>query len=179
MMQRERTLRRAAAALRPLKLLWPAALRRAVGAEHDSVLFDVLHTAYDRGGWRAALGQWLYEAGDVLATALRVQPAPMRRNLVSACLVTATVLLVLVPGMRGAAAPEGVVVYARDPAGEFSLVFRHGMVVSATVDRVPYPPANLVQTADSVRVLDAAGRTLVAVHIETPGTIRWNARTGE
>jgi hypothetical protein len=85
-----------------------------------------------------------------------------------AVVVTAVLPMIWVPA-------EQLVVNAVDPAGEFTLTFRRGTVVSATVDGRPYAGDHLVQTRDSVRVVDAAGRIL-AVSFEPAGTVPWAPR---
>jgi hypothetical protein len=172
-----RWLRIATTTLRLLTVLWPPELRRSSAAEYESLLLGVLRDAHDRGGWPAVLGRWLYEVWDTVATAFQARPRPVRWALASAC-TAAVAALVVVPLLPSHGSPGELVVHAHDPAGEFTLTFRRGAVVAATVDRIAYPSAHLVQTPDSVRVLDATGRTLVAVEFQAPGTIRWDARNG-
>jgi hypothetical protein len=164
----------ALALLRPASWLWPARLRRT-GAERDLVLEELLSEAYDTGGLPGLSKRWLTEVVDALGVAARHGPVATpaaRGGLVLVTLAGGALLL------RGpAAAPVGsVVVTATDAAGEFTLTIERGRLVAASVDRVPWPADGLVQTADSLRVLDGTGGAVVAVEFEAPGTIRWAPR---
>jgi hypothetical protein len=162
----------AATLLCALTWLWPPSLRGGTSGEYRHLLIAVLGEAWERGGSLAMAARWLHEAGDLLVVA--VQARPVRARAAVALAAGAVVVTAVLP-MIGMPA-EQLVVNAVDPAGEFTLTFRRGTVVSATVDGRPYAGDHLVQTRDSVRVVDAAGRILVAVSFEPAGTVRWAAR---
>jgi hypothetical protein len=118
--------------------------------------------------------RWLYEAVDAVAVGVRFRPPAHRAA--AGLAGGALVAVLLVASLIRAGAGGELVVIATDPAGDFTLTFRGDVLVAATVDHVPYGGDRLVQTGDSVRVLDAAGRTLVSVEYLPPGRIRWAPR---
>lgn len=155
--------------LRPLAWLWPGELR-AGRAEWELVLEEVLTSAYAELGPRGLLRRSAREAADALLMAVRLRPAA----------ATLMAMLLVLGGeslrARHIVTSDAIVVRAADPAGEFTLTLDRGRLVAASVDRVDYPADRLVQTADSLHVLDAAGRAIVAVAFEAPGTVRWEPR---
>lgn len=159
--------------LRPLVWLWPRPLR-SVARERDLVLAEVLEGAYRERGLGGLVARWAWEGADALRVGVGGRPGVAGSALVTAALLGAVLLPRSGPVVPGAE----VVVRASDPAGEFTLTLQGGRLVAASVDRVAYPADRLVQTADSLRVLDAAGRAVVAVAFEAPGTIRWEPRDG-
>jgi hypothetical protein len=158
-------------ALRPLAWLWPTRLRTG-SAERELVLEEVLAEAYVERGLPGLISRWVREIGDVLGVAARHRPVATRAALLGVALSGGALVL-----RAGPDEPRGaLVVRAVDPAGEFTLTLERGRLVAASVDRIPYSADRLVQTTDSLRVLDAQGRVVVAVEFEAPGTIRWEPR---
>lgn len=157
--------------LRPLVWLWPSSLRSA-GSERELVLEEVLGDAYATRGPRGVISRCCREAADAIGVAVRARPVAARSALAGVALLGCALLLPWEPGGRD----DTVVVSAVDAAGEFTLTLHGGRLVAASVDRIAYPADRLVQTPDSLRVLNAAGRPVVAVSFEAPGTIRWEPR---
>lgn len=171
----ERATRTAVKLLVGMTRLWPRHLRAGVAADYAPILAEALADARSAGGWPGFLLRWVHEAGDVMAVAVREHAAPQGRFALATAALVLTTIAVL-PMLRGPLHAGDLVVNAHDPAGAFTLTFKRGAVVAATVDGVDYSGRRLVQSADSVRVVDAAGRTLVVVQFEAPATIRWAPR---
>lgn len=163
----ERAARRGAALLRPVTWLWPGGLRRAA-VEWEATVAGLLSTACAKGGWRAFFMRWCFEAVD----ASRHVSARMRVAAV-ACVV---VVVVVAAPMASAEQYGALEVRARDDAGEFTLVFRHGVLVEATVDSRQVSAERMRQRGDSVWVLQADGRPVIAAEFIGPGTVRWQPR---
>ena len=178
-----------AALLRPLLLLLPAPLRARHGAEMRGLLRERLEHAAARGA-RALLACWWSELRDLLGTALRLRWRERLAPRAAACLALAaglTLCLVAIagapdrwpPSSRTVASPwlyEEMVVTAVDPAGEFTLTFRRGRLVDATLGGERVPAGRLRQTGRDLAILDAEGRVLLELELELPGTVRWQSR---
>lgn len=66
---------------------------------------------------------------------------------------------------------------ATDPAGQFTLHVRYGRAVAGSVDNHRVSRRQLIQTADSIRVLNPRGRVLFAVkYNRDDATIQWSPR---
>ena len=66
---------------------------------------------------------------------------------------------------------------ATDPAGQFTLHVRYGRAVAGSVDNHRVSRRQLIQTEDSIRVLNPRGRVLFAVaYNRDEATIRWSPR---
>lgn len=125
------------------------------------------------------------ECCNVLVTALRVHIG--RQPVQAPALIALMVLLAFVraPGDQvapriGLAPMDSVDFVARDPAGEFTLHVRYGRAVGGTVDHYRLTRQQLVQTPDSIRVLNPHGQVLFAVSYNRDAArIQWAARPAE
>lgn len=130
-----------------------------------------------------------HAASPTAARILRVlRPAPCRtRQAAVAGLVAALVLL----GAAVTATPRVtgwgdelarrtlplVTIRAVDGAGAFTLAMRSGRAVAATIEGVAVPGERLVQSGDSIRILEADGAAHVTVRVADGGAgISWAAR---
>lgn len=178
-------LRLALLALRCLALVLPAGFRARHGAELRWALRERLRDAWESGGWGGAAGCWAAEAVDLVATALRLRAggSPAAAGGVRALAALAVTLLLTAALLHGGSGSGPVhevygelVVSASDPAGDFTLTLRDGRLVGATLGGEPVPPSRLRQAGRDLAILDEAGRVLLAVEFELPGTIRWEPR---
>lgn len=98
-------------------------------------------------------------------------------GLATACAAGALWIAVAVVPAAGLAASAPVTTLtARDDAGPFTLTFRGGRVIGATLDGAALPPARFRQTADSVHFLTPAGETSFGVRVKPDGGITWRSR---
>jgi hypothetical protein len=66
---------------------------------------------------------------------------------------------------------------ARDDAGAFTLSFRGGRAVGATLDGAAVPASRLLQTGDSIYFLTPAGEPSFGVRVKPNGAgITWQSR---
>jgi len=187
-----------------LRLL-PPGFRRAHGAEMQDLVWRRLRE-HRHAPWPVrALGHGVAELADLVRTAasLRFRDLAVgsrswttqarvggRGARLAAASMLAAVLVVMAPDIRIessgavgspelAAAADSLDFRARDPAGEFTLSIRRGVVVAATVDGQSLPEGRIVQAGDSIRLLAPEGGLVVGVHFDSrEGRIGWQARAG-
>jgi hypothetical protein len=122
------------------------------------------------------------ECCNVMLTSVRVRLG--RQPMQAPALIALMLLLAFVPVPRqqttpriGLAPMDSVDFVASDPAGEFTLHLRYGRAVGGTIDQYRLSRNQLVQTADSIRVLNPHGRVLFAVSYNRDAArIQWAAR---
>jgi hypothetical protein len=150
-------------------------------AEEMEWLFRERVAEEARTGWSMTFA----ECGSVLLTAARVRVG--RQPAQAPALIALTLLLafVRVPGNQtaphiGLAPMDSVDFNASDPAGEFTLHLRYGRAVGGTIDDHRLTRRQLIQTADSIRVLNQHGDVLFAVSYNRDAArIQWAARPAE
>jgi hypothetical protein len=171
-----------------LKTIWQLRLYRAFlrllpddfrsrYADEMELLFTERLTN-ESAGWSSTF----VECCNVLVTAVRVRVG--RQPVQAPALIALTVLLafVRVPGNQtapriGLAPMDSVDFVASDPAGEFTLHLRYGRPVGGTIDHYRLTREQLIQTPDSIRVLNPHGRVLFAVSYNREAArIQWAAR---
>jgi hypothetical protein len=146
-------------------------------ADEMELLFTELLTN-GSAGWSSTF----VECCNVVVTAVRVRLG--RQPVQAPALIALTVLLafVRVPGGQtaqriGLAPMDSVDFVATDPAGDFTLHLRYGRPVGGTIDQYRLTREQLIQTADSIRVLNPHGRVLFAVSYNRDAArIQWAAR---
>lgn len=69
-----------------------------------------------------------------------------------------------------------ILISGQDPAGRFTVALERGRVRGASVDGVPVPPSRLIQTRDSLRVVDDRGALVLAIAVARAGAISWAPR---
>ena len=158
--------------------LLPRTFRSRYGADMAVLLEDRLAETQDVVERGKLL---LVECGNVLVTALRLRLRGYPLQAPALLMLIALLWLVRATGstpvMQPELAADSVDFRATDPAGEFTLSLRAGRVVRATIDRQTLEQHQLVQTTDSIRVLNRTGRVLFAVAYDRDaGTIAWDAR---
>lgn len=134
---------------------------------------------------RASWSVTFVECCNVVLTAARARIG--RQPVQAPALIALTVLLafVRVPGDQaapriGLAPTDSVDFRASDPAGEFTLRVRYGRAVGGTVDHYRLTRQQLIQTPDSIRVLNPHGQVLFAVSYNRDAArIQWAARPAE
>lgn len=84
--------------------------------------------------------------------------------------------LAVVPVAGFAAVGPATTLTARDDAGPFTLTFRGGRVVGATLDGAALPLSRIRQTADSIHFLTPAGEASFGVRVKPGGGITWRSR---
>jgi hypothetical protein len=156
-------------------------LRVTYGSEMRSFIEHAVFDAWKSGGMRSAVGAALAQAVDLLRTAARTHSSVRRRRVVRAVPLAAAAVLGVI--LLRNPAPAAVEFYAEftvnavDPAGPFTLTLRDGRVISGTLSGVPLPPHRLRQAGRDVEIIHDDGSVLLALELEPPGTIRWQARS--
>lgn len=187
-----------------LRLL-PPGFRRAHGGEMLDLVRRRLRERRHVAAPPRALGHGIAELADLIRAAgsLRIRGLAARSRSwtpsmgvggrgarLAAASMLAAVLVVMAPDIRiegsGAvespeltAAADSLDFRARDPAGEFTLSIRRGVVVAATIDGQSLPEGRIVQAGDSIRLFAPEGGLVVGVHFDPrEGRIGWRARAG-
>jgi hypothetical protein len=167
--------------------LYRAALRllpaefRARYAEEMQLLFAERLADVSSAKWWATLT----ECCNVVLISGRVRLA--RQPVQAPALIALLILLALVRAPTHQAMPtvgltptDSVDFVARDPAGEFTLHVRYGRAVGGSIDHYRLTRRQLIQTPDSIRVLNPRGRVLFAVaYNRDDARIEWAARPAE
>src|SRR5688572_4912386 len=142
----------------------PDDFRARYGDEMELLFTERLRDDSVDSKWLATLA----EACNVLLIAARTRLG--RQPLQAPALIALTVMLafVRVPGAAtsarvGLASADSVDFIARDPAGDFTLHLRYGRAIGGTIDQHRLSRQQLIQTSDSIRVLNPRGRVLFAV----------------
>jgi hypothetical protein len=174
----ERHLRMYSTALRAL----PQEFSGRYGAEMELLLTARLQSeASEIGRWQIASAECM----NVLFTALQLR---CRRQTIQKAALLGSVLLLAVVRMPDRGTPavlamspaDSVDFVATDPAGNFTLNVRYGRAVAGTIDHHPLSRRQLIQTGDSIRVLNPNGHVLFAVAYDrAEARIEWTARPAQ
>ena len=160
--------------------LLPADFSRRYADDMLSLFEDRLNDADGRAD-RATLA--IRETLNVAVTAAKLR-LEMQQPLHAQAIVALFVLLSIIrapdsykPPLLMSAPVDSVDFRASDPAGEFTLHVRYGRAVGGSIDRHPVSRRQLIQTDDSIRVLNGRGRVLVAVkYNRDEAKIAWSPR---
>jgi hypothetical protein len=105
--------------------------------------------------------------------------APRRPGLVTVPLIAAAMLALWLVSADGPAPSPyyaELTVDAIDPAGPFTLTLHHGRLVAGSLDGVAVPSHRLRQSGDDLHIMHEDGSVLLALKLEPPGVVRWQAR---
>ena len=150
---------------------------RARYAEEMAALFEA-ELRSSEACWRTTIA----ESWSVLIAAATLRCTRQTFQVPALLVIAALATLVQAPSQQttpinGLAAVDSVQFVATDPAGHFTITVKHGRAVRASVDRHELSRRQLVQSGDSIRVLNPRGRVLFAVAYDrSNATIQWEAR---
>ena len=159
----------------------PDDFRTRYGEEMELSFTERLRDESTDHKWLATLA----ESCNVLLIAAQTRLG--RQPLQAPALIALTVVLafVRVPTVAtsarvGLAPADSVDFVASDPAGDFTLHLRYGRAIGGTIDHQRLSRQQLIQTSDSIRVLNQRGRVLFAVaYNRDAAQIQWAARPAQ